>query len=96
MGGATGPKNNGDAEARKKATKPFDQWNKFEITSKDGVISAKLNGVGLCNLGIGYGSLGEIQKATSLLQQAKAIGEQIGDPRIVQSATRALEVITRG
>jgi hypothetical protein len=45
MGGATGPKNNGDAEARKKATKPFDQWNKFEITSKDGVISAKLNDV---------------------------------------------------
>ena len=45
MGGAKGPKNNGDAAARKKATKPHDEWNKFEITSEDGVISAKLNGV---------------------------------------------------
>lgn len=45
MGGAKGPRNNGDAAARKKATKPHQQWNKFEITSEDGVISAKLNGV---------------------------------------------------
>ena len=45
MGGAKGPKNNGDESARKKATKPHDEWNKFEIASEDGVISAKLNGV---------------------------------------------------
>jgi len=45
MGGATGPRDNGDDEARKKATKPHEEWNEFEITSKDGVISAKLNGV---------------------------------------------------
>lgn len=45
MGGAKGPRNNGDAAARKKARKPHTEWNKFEITSKNGVISAKLNGV---------------------------------------------------
>ena len=30
---------------RKSARKPHTEWNKFEIMSKDGVISAKLNGV---------------------------------------------------
>ena len=45
MGGAKGPRNDGDEAARKKARKPHKEWNKFEITSKDGVISAKLNGV---------------------------------------------------
>ena len=45
MGGVKGPRSNGDEEARKKATKPHNEWNKLEITSKDGVISAKLNGV---------------------------------------------------
>ena len=45
MGGAKGPRSDGDDAARKKARKPHTEWNKFEITSKDGVISAKLNGV---------------------------------------------------
>ena len=45
MGGAKGPRSNGDADARKKARKPHTEWNKFEITSKDGVLTAKLNGV---------------------------------------------------
>ena len=44
MGGAKGPRNNGDEAARKKFRKPHTEWNKFEITSKDGVLSAKLNG----------------------------------------------------
>lgn len=44
MGGAKGPRNDGDAAARAKARKPHTEWNKLEITSKDGVISAKLNG----------------------------------------------------
>ncbi len=44
MGGAKGPRSNGDDEARKKARKPHTEWNKFEITSQDGTISAKLNG----------------------------------------------------
>ena len=44
MGGAKGPRNNGDAAARKKARKPHTQWNKFEITSSKGVLTAKLNG----------------------------------------------------
>jgi len=47
MGGAKGPRSNGDADARKKARKPHTEWNKFEITSKDGVLTAKLNGVQL-------------------------------------------------
>jgi hypothetical protein len=51
MGGAKGPRANGDADARKKARKPHTEWNKFEITSKDGVISAKLNGVSIGKAG---------------------------------------------
>jgi len=45
MGGARGPRSDGDGDARKKARKPHTEWNKFEITSKDGVLSAKLNGI---------------------------------------------------
>ena len=45
MGGAEGPRNEGDDAARKKARKPHTEWNALEITSKDGVLSAKLNGV---------------------------------------------------
>ena len=45
MGGAKGPRNNGNAAARKKARKPHSEWNTFEVTSKNGVITAKLNGV---------------------------------------------------
>ncbi len=45
MGGVKGPRNNGDEAARMKARKPHTEWNRFEITSKDGVLSAKLNGV---------------------------------------------------
>lgn len=47
MGGAKGPRSNGNADARKKARKPHTEWNKFEITSKNGVLTAKLNGVQL-------------------------------------------------
>ena len=45
----------------------------------------------LGNLGIAYTSLGEVRKATALLQQAKTIGEQIGDPRLVETCAAALE-----
>lgn len=53
-------------------------------------------GDALCNLARNYARLGEVEKARAFLQQAKAIGEQIGDPRIVQSATQALERLSRG
>ena len=45
MGGAKGPQSDGDDVARKKARKPHTEWNKLEITSKDGVLNAKLNDV---------------------------------------------------
>ena len=45
MGGAKGPRNNGDKAAREKARKPHTEWNKLHILSKDGVLTAKLNGV---------------------------------------------------
>ena len=45
MGGAKGPKNGGNKQARKTALKPHQEWNKLEVTSKDGVLSAKINGV---------------------------------------------------
>jgi len=51
MGGAKGPRNNGDAEARKKARKPHTEWNSLEITSKGGVLAAKLNGVAIAKAG---------------------------------------------
>jgi hypothetical protein len=51
-------------------------------------------GGALCILGTAYSQLGEVEKATALLQHAKAIGEQIGDPRIVQLATQALEKLS--
>ncbi len=44
MGGAKGPRNNGDKAAREKSRKPHTEWNSLEITSKNGVLSAKLNG----------------------------------------------------
>lgn len=45
LGGAEGPRSDGDEEARAKARKPHTEWNRLEITSRDGVIGAKLNGV---------------------------------------------------
>ncbi len=45
LGGAEGPRSDGDEEARAKARKPHTEWNHLEITSQDGVIGAKLNGV---------------------------------------------------
>ena len=55
-----------------------------------------LEGGAIGNLGVAYANLGEVQKATALLQQAKAIGEQIGDPHIVEVTTRALEKLSDG
>ena len=45
LGGAEGPRSDGDEEARTRARKPHTEWNHLEITSRDGVIGAKLNGV---------------------------------------------------
>ena len=45
MGGAKGPRNTGDKAAREKARKPHTEWNKLDITSENGVLTAKLNGV---------------------------------------------------
>mgnify|MGYP000212172258 CR=1 FL=1 len=45
MGGAKGPRNDGDKAARKKARKPHTEWNKLEVISENGVLTAKLNGV---------------------------------------------------
>ncbi len=47
------------------------------------------------SLGNAYAGLGEVEKAAALLQQAKAIGEQIGDPRIVQAVVAALESLSK-
>ena len=44
LGGAEGPRSDGDEEARAKARKPHTEWNRLEITSRDGVIGARLNG----------------------------------------------------
>jgi hypothetical protein len=45
MGGAKGPRNNGDKAAREKARKPHTEWNKLVVISENGVLTAKLNGV---------------------------------------------------
>ena len=45
LGGAEGPRSDGDEEARTRARKPHTEWNHLKITSQDGVIGAKLNGV---------------------------------------------------
>ena len=45
LGGAEGPRSDGDEQARARARKPHTEWNHLEITSRDGVIGAKLNGV---------------------------------------------------
>ena len=45
LGGAEGPRSDGDEQARARARKPPTEWNHLEITSQDGVIGAKLNGV---------------------------------------------------
>ena len=45
LGGAEGPRSDGDEEARTRARKPHIEWNHLKITSQDGVIGAKLNGV---------------------------------------------------
>jgi hypothetical protein len=39
--------------------------------------------------------LGEVEKAMTVLQQAQAIGAQIGDPQIIQVTTRALEQLSK-
>ena len=44
MGGAKGPRNNGDKAAREKARKPHTEWNTLHIVSKNGVLTASLNG----------------------------------------------------
>ena len=45
LGGAEGPRSDGDEQARTRARKPHTEWNHLEINSRDGVIGAKLNGV---------------------------------------------------
>ena len=45
MGGAKGPRSDGDEQARKAARKPHREWNTLSVTSRDGVIRAKLNDV---------------------------------------------------
>ena len=57
--------------------------------------SRLLDGSVLGNLGNAYADLGEVEKAAALLQQAKAIGDQIGDPRIVEFATGVLETLSK-
>jgi len=51
MGGAKGPRNNGDKAAREKARKPHTEWNQLEVTSQNGVLSAKLNGTLIAKAG---------------------------------------------
>ena len=48
----------------------------------------------LGTLGTAHYRLGEAEKAEALLRQAKAIGEQIRDPRIVREVTAALEKLS--
>ncbi len=43
-GGAKGPRPPFDADARKKAVKPHDEWNSLEIVVQDGAITSILNG----------------------------------------------------
>lgn len=45
LGGAKGPRSNVNEEARTNARKPHTEWNRIEITSREGIISARLNGV---------------------------------------------------
>ncbi len=51
IGGATGPRDNGNAEVRKTTRKPVGEWNSLEIISADGKLTASLNGVKLCEGG---------------------------------------------
>jgi hypothetical protein len=48
ISGAKGARPKVDAEARKKALKPHTEWNSVEIISKEGALTAKLNGVTIC------------------------------------------------
>ena len=45
MGGLIGPRNDGNDSIRVAARKPHTEWNKLEITSNKGVLSAKLNNI---------------------------------------------------
>ena len=44
IGGATGARPKVDDAVRKKVRKPHTEWNSLEIVSKDGALTAKLNG----------------------------------------------------
>lgn len=48
ISGAKALKANDNAAARKKALKPVGEWNELEIVSKNGALSAILNGVTVC------------------------------------------------
>ena len=48
-------------------------------------------GAKLGSLGLAYAGLGQVEKALSLLEQARRIGEEINDPRIVAAATQAIK-----
>lgn len=50
ISGAKGPRGD-DAEARKKATKPANEWNSVEIVSKDGKLTSYLNGTKIADVG---------------------------------------------
>lgn len=49
----------------------------------------------LGTVGLAYTRLGEVRQAVTVLQQAQAIGAQIGDPQIIQVTTRALEQLSK-
>lgn len=48
IGGAPAVKATDDPEARQRALRPVGEWNEIEITSRDGALAAKLNGVVVC------------------------------------------------
>lgn len=48
LGGAPGVVASEKLEAREEARRPVGEWNRLEITSRDGEITARLNGVVVC------------------------------------------------
>lgn len=47
-GGAAGPEIDDHGDARQSARKPVGEWNSIEITSRDGALTATLNGTPIC------------------------------------------------
>ena len=66
----------------------------LDISREIGDRQGEANALG--NLGVAHARLGNAEKATALIREARQIGQEINDPQIVQTSMDALASLEKG